>query len=232
MSFKIKKIEGLYKEKLQDLFSQNKLSSVEVFFYPYSQIKHTLRIRNGRLIVRIADSFKDAPFEIQEALASILVAKLLKKAIPDCKRKIYSKFVAELENPQKYTKLKPAKGKFHNLEEIFDKLNKKYFQNKLSKPILGWSLKKSSRKLGGYDFVNKVLVINSALDDSKVPDYVVEMIMYHEMLHVKHSYEKRKSGRKCFHTTVFREEEKKFEFFEDAQDWLIKFWNERKTQKS
>ncbi len=224
MSLKIKKIERLYEEKLHSFFPENKISSIRVSFYPYSQIKHTLRIRNGKITVRIASSFQDAPIEVQEALANILIAKLLKKPIPKSNKKLYLSFIANLKPSalqNRYRNLKPAKGKFYDLEKIFDKLNERYFQNKLSKPILGWSMKKSSQKLGRYDFVNKTLIINSTLDDSKVPEYVLEMVMYHEMLHIKHLFTKGKNGKKCFHTAAFRKEEKKFEHFEKAQDWLL-----------
>ncbi|GIU81313.1 MAG: hypothetical protein D6687_06750 [Acidobacteria bacterium] len=224
MLLEIEKLERLYEEKFQEFLSRNQISSIQVSFYPYSQIKHTLRIRSGKVIVRIANSFQNAPIEVQKALASILIAKLLKKPVSSDEKKLYLNFVASLKKtiPQSGRRnLKPAKGKFYDLEEIFDRLNEKYFQNTLSKPILGWSTRKTSRKLGRYDFVNKTLIVNSALDDSKVPDYVVEMIVYHEMLHMKHSFRKGKNGKKCFHTAAFREEEKKFEHFEKAENWLL-----------
>ena len=54
-----------------------------------------------------------------------------------------------------------------------------------------------------------------------MPRYLVEYIMYHEMLHLKHPVEYR-SHRRCVHTAEFRESERKFPYYTQANKLLKK----------
>jgi glutathionyl-hydroquinone reductase len=62
-------------------------------FYPYADIKHTIRRRNGRIYMRISDVFCDAPEEVLLSLGRILLAKLNKKRINQKDRARYSEYV-------------------------------------------------------------------------------------------------------------------------------------------
>ena len=48
---------------------------------------------------------------------------------------------------------------------------------------------------------------------------MVEYIVYHEMLHLKHPVTHTRD-RRCFHSTVFRAEEKRFAQFAEAKRQL------------
>jgi len=52
-----------------------------------------------------------------------------------------------------------------------------------------------------------------------VPLYVVEFIVFHEMLHVYHPTLQR-DGRHYNHTPQFRRDEKKFAHYETAESWI------------
>jgi predicted metal-dependent hydrolase len=52
-----------------------------------------------------------------------------------------------------------------------------------------------------------------------VPQYVVEYIVYHEMLHLKHPV-KLRGSRRCVHPPEFQAEEKLFGQFEQAKQFL------------
>jgi hypothetical protein len=43
--------------------------------------------------------------------------------------------------------------------------------------------------------------------------------MYHEMLHIKHEPQVR-NGRRMFHTSAFRSDEKQFAQYDEAIKWL------------
>src|SRR5216683_730589 len=49
------------------------LRDIEVKFYPYVGLHHTIRVRSGRVYVRLSDLFRAAPPEVLRALAFILV---------------------------------------------------------------------------------------------------------------------------------------------------------------
>src|SRR5687767_15939727 len=62
---------------------------IEVRFYPYAGLNHTIRLRSGRVYVRLSDIFKGAPLNVHKALAFILVAKLLRRRAPASYEKVY-----------------------------------------------------------------------------------------------------------------------------------------------
>jgi predicted metal-dependent hydrolase len=221
-------IKIFYEDAFRRLKPGGEPPEIDVSFYPYIGINHTIRIRDGKVFVRIAEIFRDAPLEVQKSLAWILVSKILRKRVPR----------AELENYQAFVKTEPiqaqafenrrrrgrkivttAKGEVYDLEEIFDRLNQIYFQNSLPKPVITWSAQKTFQRLGHHDSTHETLVISKSMDDKKVPAFVVEYIVYHEMLHIKHPTIYR-NGRRYNHTPAFRRDEEKFAYFEKAEAWI------------
>lgn len=82
-------------------------------------------------------------------------------------------------------------GRDYNLQIIFDKLNKLYFNGKLKHTIV-WTKKRSSRgkrkvprylRLGFFCKGCTSIFINSVLDNSKVSPELLEVVVYHEMIH-------------------------------------------------
>lgn len=228
MSLEMEIIIKFYEQAFQNLDRKRSIPEIEVEFYPYIGIHHTIRLRNGKIFVRIAEMFRIAPPEAQNALAFILVAKLLRKKIPANAREIYGEFIKNGEIREKVIEdkrargrkiISSAKGKIYDLEEVFARLNRDYFADRLKKPVLSWSARKTFRRLGHYDEVHETIIISRSLDDQKVPQYVVEFVVFHEMLHIWHPT-RHHNGRRYNHTPTFRRDEEKFENFEEAENWI------------
>lgn len=224
----IENIKIFYNEAFIAFNGNNKIPEIEAEFYPYIGINHTIRVRDGKVFVRIAEMFAGAPADVQKALAYILVAKLLRKKISPQISDFYRKFVQSPQIHDMAMKNKRAKGRkiittaageVYNLDKIFAELNETYFQNSIPKPVLTWSRQKTFRILGHHDSTHKTIVVSKSLDNKKVPPFVVEFVVFHEMLHVFHPtiY---KNNRRYNHTRQFRADEKKFARFEKAEDWI------------
>lgn len=112
-----------------------------------------------------------------------------------------------------------AQGTIHNLEDIFTRVNQAYFSNALEQPQLFWSQVCSKRKFGHYEPIHDRIVISLSLDTNKLPPYVVEFVMYHELLHKVQGCRIR-NGRRQAHTTEFRQDERQFKHYEQAQEHL------------
>jgi predicted metal-dependent hydrolase len=223
-------IKKFYEEAFQTLDGKRELPEIEVQFYPYVGINHTIRVRQGKVYVRLAELCQTAPMEIQRALAFVLTAKLLRKKVSPQAVAIYRSFVKSQEiqtkaRENKRTKgrkiITASKGETYDLEEIFAELNSKYFKDTIRKPTLTWSARKTFRILGHHDAAHETIVISKSLDDVKVPRYVVEFVVFHEMLHVFHPTLLR-DGRHYNHTPQFRRDEKKFAFYSEAEQWIEK----------
>jgi hypothetical protein len=118
--------------------------------------------------------------------------------------------------------VRPAKGKVYDLEQIFRSLNRRFFQNRVHARIL-WGLRakrerKRTIRLGYYCDTEKKIVINPALDRRAVPRYVLEWIVFHEMLHQVVGFELI-NGVLVAHTPEFRRREQRFPRFVAASAW-------------
>jgi hypothetical protein len=224
----LEQIKKFYEEAFQILGAKRDAPEIEVRFYPYIGINHTIRVRNGKVFVRIAEVCREMPPDAQRALAFILVAKLLRKKVPAQARTIYSNFIKTQEIQAKAVKNKrergrkiitTSKGEVYDLDVIFERINLLYFQNSIPKPVLTWSSRKTFRILGHHDSTHETIVISKSLDGKKVPSFVVEYVVFHEMLHIHHPTTHR-NGRRYNHTPAFRRDERKFAFFDEAEKWI------------
>lgn len=228
MDAKLSEIKKLYEEAFKKLNGKSEIPEIKVGFYPYIGINHTIRARGGKIYVRIAEICRDLPLEAQSALSEILVSKLLRKKIPQQTRQIYRNFIKNTELREKALNNKrllgrkiigSAEGDVYNLTEIFRHLNQIYFDEKISEPTISWSARKTYRILGHHDSTHETIIVSKSLDDKSVPKYVVEYVVYHEMLHIFHPTEHR-NGRRYNHTPQFRRDERKFAFFDEAENWI------------
>jgi hypothetical protein len=62
-------------------------------------------------------------------------------------------------------------------------------------------------------------VISRSLDVPEVPEFLVEYVLYHEMLHVKHR-PRIISGRRINHHAAFRADERRFAYYAEAMAYL------------
>lgn len=107
------------------------------------------------------------------------------------------------------------------LEELFVRINQEYFAGKMVKPRLTWNKILTHRKLGHYEPLRDRVVMSRTLDDFNVPQIVVELVLYHELLH-KHHGVKLVNGKRMVYTPEFRRSERKFQYYQEAQRWLEK----------
>jgi hypothetical protein len=198
---------------------------VQVTFYPYKNVSHTIRMRNKTLYIRICDKLQNAPYEILKSISVILFDKIFRRKTAQSVRHTYRNYISQFVLPEleiddrKISGNYTAQGRFFNLKEIFNKVNGQYFNFSIIPPVLGWSLNKSYRRLGFYDHQRNLLVVSKILDGRRVPDYVVEYLMYHEMLHMVHPV-KSKNGRRVIHSSQFKNDERNFKEYQAAIKWL------------
>lgn len=117
---------------------------------------------------------------------------------------------------------KKDSNRHYNLQEIFDRINASYFEAKLKTKIM-WSrqpVKKATRyrRLGCFMPLQNVIKINPILDDSTIPAYFIDYIVYHEMLHAVYPPIKA-GGKRVVHHKKFVSMEKTFPEYVKAKAW-------------
>lgn len=194
--------------------------NIKAEFYPYTSIKHTIRKKNGIILIRVSDTFVDAPEKVLLCLGRILLAKLHKTPVMQKDRRIYNQYVtseplqkkaSRMINRKRHTKI--IKGRYKDLEKSFERVNNQYFNGSMEKPVLTWSVKRSKRTFGRYDVERDIVYISQVLDSPEIPEEFLDFIMYHELLHKKYGITIRK-GKRRMHTPEFKREEKKFRNYE------------------
>jgi len=215
-------------EQLTNIFEQTHLKyfsknskRIQAQFYPYRSLRHTIEWNHKYIYLKISKYLTDAPENILEDLAIILLAKLYKikpdKSIKDSYRD-YTELIKDNIPKRKKTIPKgyDAQGIYYNLEYIFNN-----FERKLSVKFLGWSKNNSYTRLGYYDRERDLLVISKVFDSKKVPQNVVEYLMYHEMLHI-FIPTTTINGRRRIHSSEFRKLERNFPEYSKIQKWIKK----------
>jgi len=202
--------------------------AVEVRFCKFAGVRSSIRLRHGTLTVRVSDLLERAPAPVLEALAFILVAKLVGQPVPSECRQRYRHFVnhremrraVEIARRTRGRKmLAPPSGTQHDLAAIFDDLNKRYFSGQIVRPRLGWSLRPSRTTLGHYDPAHGAIVLSCVLDQPHVERLAVEYVLFHEMLHLEFPAE-HNGARRRIHTKKFREAERRFPELRAAKQLL------------
>jgi len=113
----------------------------------------------------------------------------------------------------------PARGSCHDLSRSFDRVNREYFGGSMERPRLRWNQIITSRKFGHYQRSTDTVVLSITLDQPGVPEFVVDFILYHELLHKKLAAPV-VNGRLSSHSPEFRRLERQFKRFEEAKQVL------------
>jgi hypothetical protein len=240
MSQALTNLSTVYVDAFRQLEPNKLAPDIDVRYYPYAGLHHTIRIRSGRVYVRISDIFSNAPTDIHRALAFVLVAKLLSRRTPTLHERVYRDYAcssqvlraADIARRRRGRKvISSALGNVYDLDSMFVRVNQRYFDGLLEKPTLTWSKRRTRRILGHHDPVHDTIVISKTLDDAEVPAWLVEFILYHEMLHIKHPA-RLIHGRRYYHTSAFRADERQFPYYEKAQKWLDRVAIEKQAARA
>ena len=114
-------------------------------------------------------------------------------------------------------------GEVHDLRDIFDELNMRYFDNKIEAAIT-WGMRngrprrRNSIKMGSYAVEDRLIRIHRSLDRQFVPRFFVAWIVFHEMLHQVHDV-RVVNGRREFHSKEFLADEMIYEQYDAAKRW-------------
>ncbi len=221
-------LNSVYEEAFRHYDPTRPVPPLHIIFYPYIGINHTIRIRGASCFVRVGEICRDMPLDGQRGLAFILVGKLFRRKIPREANDAYNAFIKSDDIRERATVHKrergrkvvtTSKGEVYDLDEIFAAVNERYFGSWIRKPVLTWSAQKTYRILGHHDATHDTVAISKSLDSKKVPQFVVEYVVFHEMLHIAHPA-KNINGRRYHHTPEFKKDERRFLHYAEAERWI------------
>lgn len=162
--------------------------------------------------------FDQETFQVLAAVA-ILKKHSKKPLLEIMESESYQKVLSEIELLGGVTE--NSIGIFYDLNKSFERINATYFEDKMPRPRLVWSQTFTFRKFGHYDNTHDTVMVSSSLDHKDTPEYVVDFIMYHELLHKKLGVIW-SNGRQSIHTQDFQKEERRFPRYKEACAFLKK----------
>lgn len=190
-----------------------------------------LRVKyvSGEAHLRIHRCFAEAPDEVMDAVAGFVSRRTKnRRAI------IGAYFESQKLNYEVPVRVRNRKvtaaGACHDLAEIFDDLNGRFFGRTVDAKITwgraggrrrGWFRRSRHITLGSYSRNDRIISIHPNLDRNFVPRFVVGSIVYHEMCHQLSAGES-KNGRISMHTKGFRELESQYPNLLVAKEWVRK----------
>lgn len=201
---------------------QSNISEIQVTITNYNGLYKYKKNRQGNIELQLSEGFIQAEDEILEAIINTTIQgnnpqdKQLIRHFSSTEA--YSDIILELDLIADLDAEIPQ-GKYYDLEALFHPINQEYFAGEMAKPRLTWNKTLTHRKLGHYEPLRDRIVMSRTLDSPQVPQMVVELVLYHELLH-KHHGAKLLNGKRMVHTPEFRRSERQFQHYQEAQQWL------------
>jgi hypothetical protein len=204
-------------------FKKTSLCKLDAKFHPYRTLRHTIRRTPLQISIKISERLRHAPPHILKIVAHLLFSRVYRKPADRQMSRVYKEY-CNIVYPRISAPVRGynSHGERFDLRRRFDRLNEIYFQKQLSIKHIGWSKRKSFRRLGFYDKTRSLLVISRIFDHSDVPPEVIDFLIYHEMLHIKYAAVEKK-GRRVIHSKAFKKAERQFPDYETIEKWIHRF---------
>jgi hypothetical protein len=193
-----------------------------------------LSVRSGKmgsrapLELRIHHSFTQAPEEVLQAVATFVESKRGSDRAREALVVIREHFSAHRSTARARKLVLRPEGVVLDLREVFADLNERYFEGRLAVAITWGKSAVASRcgrrrsaslQLGSYSYEDRLIRLHRVLDHPEVPRYVIEAVVYHEMLHADMPPEVH-GGKRLFHTPEFRRRERLYRNLPRAERWI------------
>ncbi len=185
------------------------------------------REREGALRLRLHRSFLEAPGEVIEELVDWLRGR--RRSTPRMRAYFTNSAAARREgaiSPPRAARR--TRGHAHDLGALREGLNRRYLDGR-SHATVAWGRKPRpgpvrSVRLGTYDPAQNHITISRRLDREDVPRYMVEYVLFHEMLHEVLGIGQRPDGRRDIHGRLFKLMEETFPDYHRARAFERKRW--------
>ena len=194
--------------------------------YPYSNRLYSISFRGSKPVIQLHEALD----YMNEEQCRRFGRYMRSRSMTDMKRLLQEYHAGSAQSKEllaffQETRTRPVhadntRGRFFDLEEVFNSCNRRNFGGKIPRPkAIFWSPKVNHSTMGSYNVQEDCVMINRGLDCSWVPAYVLDFVMYHELLH-KVLGIKTSGTRRMAHTREFRRLEQAHPDYEKAQAFI------------
>lgn len=210
----------------------------KVAFYPYANGASTVREREGRVRFRLSDRLQGAPDQVLEGVVAILLCRFL--GLPDARAdaaavRAYRAFLHEERQAAPGEAPARRRGRKHidpvgahrSLLESYLRVTLDMGLTLPRVPTLSWSKTVSRHRFGHWDADHNAVVISQVLDDPDVPEFVLDYVVYHELLHIVHPAKMGSGTKRIVHSAAFKRDERRFPRWKEGDEWIRKLARRR-----
>lgn len=205
-------LESRLANRISLIWTDNRISMISV----------TRRPATGYQL-RLHHMFQDAPEIVWQALVDYIQTKSrTAQHVLQTYIKQRQSLIRHPPASRRCAQVLQAQGRYVDLDAIYHHLNRQYFNDQVQAGIMWMRMslqrKRSSIRFGVYDRQQKVIRIHRLLDQSFVPHYFVESVVFHEMLHqlIPAIYIR---GRWRNHPPDFQQAEREYLHYQEARKW-------------
>jgi len=197
---------------------------VEASYYPFKEFKTTWQHAGPRASFKVTDYLQGADQGVVRDFAGCLFTRLQKH-----RREVYTPSVTDYLRSEEFVRLNQEKylrrsrnltlssfGEVYDLEVLLSSLRRKGLVEDGEGTFISWTDRPNRFRMGYCSVLMKVVAISSALDSAKVPDFVAEYVLYHEMLHLG----TRTDSLRSYHDAEFKRLERMYPRWREAENWL------------
>lgn len=218
--------QSRWQEDLRRLLRDHRVSiaSVAAQTYAYQAPKVVLRRSETGLRLRAHPRFLEMPPHLWDALLLGLLRSWFPVVEGDPRLQAHAEARAWLQDQRVDRKMEDqVQGRHHSLRGSYLRVVLEYDLHLADPPRLSWSKRVSKRRLGYHEGHANRIVISRVLDDPRVPEYVLDTIVYHEILHILHPPRQGTGEKRIIHHKGFRQAEARNPQLEDAHRFLSEF---------
>jgi len=202
------------------------LSSMPLVFS--KRMKRSWRLEHPRShpVLHLPHALREAPDSVWEALGDWVIAQ----SRPSPGSRVRAKLAAQtvfswMGNEPERVPSGSSHGKHHDLQAIFDELNRTHFGGRLHATIR-WSPRpgglSTHRLLATTQGDRHLITIGQVYDQASVPKFALEGVVYHEILHIIHPPRKTGILKRHVHHRAFVEAERAFPGYAAWKAWEIR----------
>ncbi len=205
-----------------------------IAFYPYVDAKSTVRERDGRLHFRVSDRLAGAPEAVLEGVFGILLCRILRlpesradrDAVRAYREHLNGPHGAPFSGPRGRKHIEPV-GEHRSLLESFLRVSLDMDLALPRVPTLSWSKTRATHRFGHWDPDHNAVVVSQVLDDPEVPEFVLDYVLYHELLHILHPVRMGSGTKRIVHSAAFKRDERRFPRWKEGEAWISRLAQRR-----
>ena len=210
--------------RLADALADRLSERVRITIHDNRSTMVSFRRRTGEVHYRVHHMFLDAPGEVVDALAAfaggVRGGATRRRTAGSHIDAFVRRNRARIAVPR--ADWLEARGRVHDLQAIFDRLNAERFEGRIEARI-GWGPVRGGRrrrtvKTGVYVQDARLIRIHPTLDRPEVPEFYVAAVVFHEMLHQAVPAREAR-GRRVVHGPEFRRRERAYPDHQRAKLW-------------